>query len=473
MARWLTILLLVTGCGGAAPVVIDAPTGKAARTLPGVDSVFVALAERYAVRAGPDAVHRARAEQARTGGQALLALADSLLIRYAPPADTANVTTDDQAAAVEHFNEGARVLQADTPGAEELRQAAEQFRLALEADPYDTEAHYWLSRVYELQYRRLGEAGAVDEAISVLDRLVEMHPHRHDYTALLAAAYEASGSPAHWRAAGGLWSRAGQLLEEDALLALDTTTVMDTARAFVYWVNASRAFIEADDAAMAIAALQEAARWAQDAADRTYLAAEEEWLTWDENLANRKRYDRLLELARRDADAGVRGLEALLTQVTRRQARWEVSHQLALTLYNRGSIEAGITRLQALWEEVARVETPLRDRVREDYGVMAYSTGQRRREAGDLRSSVAYLLQSEATGFSQAAAAALTLAHVLRNDPVASLDAAQRAETGWDHLSYDDRRALLQLMVENHRRLGNRDEAARYATRYRRLPRDG
>ena len=146
---------------------------------------------------------------------------------------------------------------ATTRASKHCGEAAEHFREALAINPYDTEAHYWLSQVYEMQYARLGDMGAVDEAISVLDRLVEMHPHRHDYTALLATAYEASGSEADWRDAGALWHRAALLVEEDALLALDTLTVLDTTSAFIYQANASRAFAEGGQGDMALAALQE------------------------------------------------------------------------------------------------------------------------------------------------------------------------------------------------------------------------
>ena len=43
---------VMAGCGSSAPTVVEGPTREALypTRLPGVDSVFVALAERYAVR---------------------------------------------------------------------------------------------------------------------------------------------------------------------------------------------------------------------------------------------------------------------------------------------------------------------------------------------------------------------------------------------------------------------------------------
>ena len=66
---------------------------------------------------------------------------------------------------------------------------------------------------------------------------------------------------------------------------------------------------------------------------------------------------------------------------------------------------------------------------------MAYSIGLERRDGGELRAAVAYLLQAEATGYTQAPTAALTLALLFRNDPEASVEAALRAEDDWEALS--------------------------------------
>ena len=83
------------------------------------------------------------------------------------------------------------------------------------------------------------------------------------------------------------------------------------------------------------------------------MAAEEVWLTWDSVLANRKRYDHLLDLVERDAPAAIRGLEALATQVTSQRAKWDVAHQRALSLFNSGQSTLGIEAIQILWEDIA------------------------------------------------------------------------------------------------------------------------
>ena len=173
--------------------------------LPGVDSIFAAEAERLATVALVDNRQREAARRAVDGGVKLLDMADSLSARFAaaPPAGAVTVDAAAVNQATELFNEGARLLQPgeDPPGLIQLIEAESAFRRALVANPHDEEAHYWLSRVYEMQYERLGQAGAVNDAIEVLQRLVEMHPHVHDYAALLAETTQASG--AH-EAGGGL-----------------------------------------------------------------------------------------------------------------------------------------------------------------------------------------------------------------------------------------------------------------------------
>ena len=465
---WCTLLCLLLGCGGRTVLIVDSIPAPPPPALPGVDSVFIKLAMTYAQRGGvigEEAVQDAR--RSVQGGRHLLDIADSLTRHLDPDADSVQVTLDMENEAIRRFNAGAEALQSETPGLQELQAAADQFQLALAANPYDAEASYWLSRVYELQYERLGEAGAVRERVDVLRRLTELHPESSYYASLLAEAFEPVRTVQDWKDAGAWWHRAAGLAQDEYTLSLDAEAVLDTAIVFFYLANASRAFIEADEADLALAALVEAEPFAVEAGNQDYMQGEKDWILWDEVLWTRKQYDSLLVQGGADPAGAASGLEGLLNEVTNPIAKLEVEYQLGLMLHNAGDPDAGIIRLSAVWREVAPMTIPLRERVQEDYGLVAYTIARQKQSDGDLRAAMAYLLQSEATGFSQSPQVALTLSLLLRNDTEASLEAAQRAEAGWEGLEPADRQILLEHMVDIHRRRDDRDQALLYAERYR------
>ncbi|MCY3630772.1 MAG: hypothetical protein OXG94_12300 [Bacteroidetes bacterium] len=465
------VLLLVTGCAPREVLVLEPPPPTPTiPAVPGVDSVFAAMAQTFARRGHlVDARASETSRRAVEGGKRLFALADSLSARLAPSADSVLVSDEAVAESIRRFNAGAQVLDQPNMGTAELAAAAEQFNVALDSNPYDAEALYWLSRVYELQSERFMETGATEQNIDVLSRLTEMYPLRHDYAGLLASAFEGLDAISGWSQAGAWWHRASVLVRDEPSLSLDSNTQLDTASTFIYLANASRAFIEANEGNLALAAILEAAPFAVNEEERDYLTSEKEWLTWDATLVTRKRFDVLLQESLNNPAGAVTGFRSLIAEVTLPQAEVDVRHQLALALFNAGNPVMGITEIQQAWKDVAQMDSTIQGRIREDYGTMAYSLAIEHREAGELRTALAYLLQSEATKFSGAPLSALTRSILLRSDPNAALDAAKLAEAGWDQLDAGSQRTLLEHMVSLYRRLNNRDQAVRYAQRYREL----
>ena len=122
-----------------------------------MDSVFIALAEGYARLGGlVSEGDRQEARRVVAEGKRLLEIADSLMHGLSPDVDSAEVNGDAIAESIHRFNEGARHLQGDQgPGQWQLRAAAEQLQRALEANPLDAEAHYWLCRECGLDGRYL------------------------------------------------------------------------------------------------------------------------------------------------------------------------------------------------------------------------------------------------------------------------------------------------------------------------------
>ena len=349
--------------------------------MPGVDSNLVAQA--YALAEVSFARDAEAAVRLAEEGRKLVQLADSLVGGPAPehrwPPDAADSAHRDIAAGTQAFNAGAEALakyvEADSIRAVELLlEAAARFEEAIEADPFDEEARYWLARAYELIAARTNTQGPPQAAIEVLQRLVALHRDRHDYIALLAAAYGRVRTDEAFLAAGALWERAAQVAQDDALLDPDQTIVADTGVVFAYYVRGSRAFVEANRSDLALNALHSARSWTRTPEDHALVSSESAYIEWDRgNLANRKQFDALLEIASASPDKAAAGLEELAESVTHAKARMDVQHQLALAWYATGEYESAIGLMQELWHKSGNADSMTAGRLREDYATMAYN----------------------------------------------------------------------------------------------------
>ncbi len=451
---FLTLVLLGTGC--AVSTTIVPPVQPDQPTLPGVDSVRVQTA--WELAAESFARDAAQATRLSVEAHRLALLADSLLGR-APVAQTR-----DTVKALMAFNAGADVLdrlsEADSLQALKLlEEAAEKFEQALDADAFDDEASRWLAHVYEILAERFLRDGAIQDQLRVLHRLVARNQDRHDYIALLAAAQEQLQTKEAGIAAGALWERAALVLLDDVDIGL--TLVPDSAVLFAYHIRASRAFVLSDRSLLAQESLNSARSWQRTAAERALVHADSIWLAWDDgNLSARKRFDILLSDVAGNPEAAVEGLTALLADVHRWDARIDVRHQLALAHYASGAEEHAAASMQNL---VA--EAPGRQALIDDYAVMTYNLAQTLRNAGDLKSALAYLLQSASLDARTAARAAFDASILLRNNLEAAIKYARMAEARIDALGGSERHALIRYLAELYRRSGDREQAKIYIDR--------
>ena len=421
------VVLGCTSCQHTRHVTVDPAPLPEAEILPywpGVDSTVALAADTLAQAALISAQAREEGIRETRAALEMARLADNLLgtqVFIATPADNDTADIEQRQAAITAFNDGAQSLtkyseEVDSLRAAELLEtAAGHFAAALKANPFDEDAHFWLARVYELQADALGQAGATDGAIAVLQKLVSMQGHRPGYIALLAEAHERHGTPASALAAGALWQRAAEATIDNAVLDPDGRIAIDSAAAFTHFARSSRAFVQAVRSDLALEALEAAAAWATLKGDDSYVDAERQWILWDEgNLETRVRFDALLGLASSHPENAAIGLEALLAEVESEGARLEVQHELALIHYRVGRVDEAVGSLQSLWATVqdnSSADTARHSRIREDFGVMAFNIGMAHRAEGDLRGALGYLMQSEATGFSQFARAALEGSH--------------------------------------------------------------
>ncbi len=487
---WALLALILSGCTAARLSAGDAADAAAAADkvirLAGVDSTTLQAAMALAGGAFVDRKRQEAAAALADEGRALTQEADSLLaaIQSTMPAyldepvgpDTTSASG--QEAAVEAFNRGARALkryaEADSLHAASLLEEAQtRFEEALSLNPFDEEARYWLARVYSLRARRLGVAGEHEHAFLLLLRLSRMKQDDH---VLFAALAESAEHLHRWTHAAAFWQKAAGAARDDEALDPEGTHRADSSLIFGYYVRSERAYVEAGSSSLALRALREAEAWTHAEDELALLAEEHAWLRWDEgNITTRKTFDRLLGVSQEDPGTAAWGMEALLRQVTSRQARGEVRHRLGLLYYELGEPGRAAAALQALWHDLARRDgsapddSSLARRVREDYGAVTYLLARESYRQGDLRTALAYLLQSEQTGCRLAGRAALEAALLLGANVSAALEAARRAERRMAELAPEERRRLLRYMVELHRRRGDRREAMRYLEAYRRL----
>ena len=300
-----------------------------------------------------------------------------------------------------------------------------------------------------------------------------MHQDEHGIFASLATTYE---HLEQWTNAGTLWQRAARIALDDEELDPEGEHQADSSLIMNYYVRSERAYVEAGSSEAALRALSEAKAWAQTADDHAFLNEEQAWLLWDDgNLETRKAWDELLSLGETEPDAAIKGMEVLLVRVARKQARDEVRHRLGLLYYKEGEQAQAVDTLQALWRDLeheaatVEAEAEFAERVREDYGRVAYNLALAHYREGDLRAALAYLLQSEQTGFGQAGRAAFEVALLLRNNVDEALEAARRAEARMAQLERNEQKDLLRYMVELYRRKGDREQALRYVQKYRAL----
>ena len=495
----LTLLaFVVLGCSSSreAAVEDDVPAADTLATaesrihyFAGVDSSVSAATMALADNSFVNSEQQEEASGLVVQGRDLVAEADSLLasqkdtlafLRDPAGKDTTSAATRE--AALLAFNEGAQALSSYADEADSLEapalleEAQAHFERALTINPFDAEARYWLARVYTLRASRLGASEEHTKALEVLLRLLQMRQDDHALWASVATTYEHLGQ---WLDAARTWIQAAQVALDDVEMDPDGGRAADASILFTYYVRGERAFVEADSSGAALRTLVEAAHWAAGPDDEAFLEEERVWLLWDDgNLASRKAWDELLALVEREPEVAVVGMEDLLGQVRRRHARFEVRHRLAVLYYTTDRHEQAADSLQSLWHDLVQVQPgqvasladeALVERVREDCGTVTYNLALLRYREGNLRAALAYLLQSEQTGFGQSGRAALEAALMLRNNIEKALEVAERAEAKIAQLAPAEQKKLLRYMVELHRRRGDREAARRYVEKYRLL----
>lgn len=494
----LAVALIVGACASSAPLEEEPPAEEEPEapmvTIPaGVDSAAAFYASAIADESFVSFALQERARERAAAAQALVSASDTLWTYLTVSADTArDLSVEEESAAIRAYNRGAEALaeyaqisQAEDISEEILRsmqadlldEAQAGFEESLQIDPYDEDTRFRLSQVYSLQADRLGREEAYEEAITILERLVRLRPDQHGLFAALANSYYAVEE---WTASAEAYRRAAEVHLESAELALEQEAAPDSSLLFQYAIAEADAHVYSLRAEPALAAYDRAEVYATTEDDSVFVAEEIEWVLWDDgNITNSFTRDSLAQLA----DAGRyeearQGFTSLRASVETQGARDWTDWRLALVEYEVGDRDTAADRLQALVNRTEREENgePVEashKRYFNAYGTICYNLGlEYLSERRDNRTALKYFEQSTRVPWNGQARAALEAAQVLRNNVSRAIQYAELAAEQEQQLSAEDRQTLFRTLVEYHRRMGNREEATRYAEHYRSLQTD-
>jgi len=399
------------------------------------------------------------------------------------------VSPEDSARAWDAATEGGRALveldrtlresnlDADALAAQTARlldSAEVALETAFELNPFDSRSRLWLSRVYELQARRLGQAEAYHRAIDELEKLARLTPDQHSVFAMLANNYYRLEE---WGPAAENYARAEDVYLKTYDLVADGPAPVDSALLYSYIRAQAEMHVRRLDAAPAASAFEKSLRYAPASEDSAYVSGELRWMAWDDmNLASSFARDSLAALEQSgDLEAARDGYDRLLPQLRAQGAIDEVDWRLAIVDYNLGRGEAAAVRLQKL---VKRTETDadgvpvdsVYARYLNDYGTLCLNLGRDfLHDRKDNRTALKYFEQATRVVWPRRAVAFLEIATLLQSNVEGSLENAGRALEGEDDLTVDQRKDLYRLLMGLYRRSGEFDQARRFRDAYRSL----
>ena len=423
-------------------------------------------------------------------GRALVSESDSLWRSFTATIDTPTTISEaDSVAAAEAASTGGQALveldrllregDDDTASlaartAVLLDSAEHTLETAHRLNPFDTRSRLWLSRVYELQARRLGQANAYALAIDELDKLSRLTPDDHSVFAMLANNYF---HLADWSSAARQYQRAEDVYLATYDLVVDTVPELDSALIYSYARARADMRVRLLDAEGAVSAYTHALIHAPTAADSVYVNAELAWIAWDDtNIAASLARDSLAALEEDgDLAAARRGYQVLLPTLTAVKAINEVDWRLAIVDYNTGNGEAAVARLRSLVDRIATDSTgkPIDtadSRYLDDYGAVCLNLARMLlHDQRDNRTALKYYEQATRIEWEGRAVAYLETATLLRTNVPAALDHATHALEREAELSVDQRKTLYRSLMDLYRRSGDFDRARAFRDRYRTL----
>ena len=485
----IIIVILLAGCGGSRSTTSDRFSASSFFVPAGVDSSVAILADSLSRESFVDFEREAQSRTLSEEAYRLVQESDSLWrILEMTREDGYVVSEEDSIQSIHSFNEAAVAYQeaAQLTGDDEeallrrqeglLDLAQQKFEEAITYNPYDEQARALLARVYLFQYNRLKRQGAIENSITILERLVRLEKGRHDFYSELASAYY---SQENWSEAALNYRNAELTLYEAREMDVNAETpgqltTQDSLTLFNYTYYFGESSAYAYDAPSALQALDRARTFAPGPAELDIVDGVVDWIAWDDgNIQASEMRDDLAMLESENLGAAEKGYNDLMGIVQTQTARDEVTWKLALVEANLDKTESAVSRLKGLVDRTPLQAdgTPADEeyvRYFDAYGTLCYNlASENLKEKRDKRAALTYYLQSAQFSWENQARAFFEAARILQNN---TPEAIRYAEKGLDsNPSAEDQKSLYALLVSLHRRAGNQSEARRYFSLHKAL----
>ena len=359
----LLACIILSGCGGSKGTVSDG-FGHSSFFVPaGVDSSVAILADSLSRESFVEYEKEAQGRELSEEAYELVLESDSLWkILEMTREDGHQVSENDSIQSIHSFNEAAVAYQeaAQLNGSEEalltrqaglLDLAQQKFEEALTFNPFDEQTRALLGRVYLYQYSRLKKEGAIENSITILERLVRLEKGRHEFFSELASAYY---SQENWQLAAVNYLKAEAALidaretdvnapEPGLLSDQDSLTLFN----YAYYYGETSAFTYNTNEAMN--ALSRAKTFAPGPAEVEIVDGVIDWIEWDGgNIRASELRDELALLEGDNLEAAEDGYHDLMALLQTPSAKDEITWKLALVEANLKKNESAVTRLKAL-----------------------------------------------------------------------------------------------------------------------------
>jgi len=491
--------LLLMACGSSEPATTTTTTStsqgpstakSSVYVPPGVDSSTAERADSLANQSFVSLEQQEKATARAEEGRSLKQISDSLWKYLEMGNDTTqidSVSQEKRIAAVKAYNRGAKSLgewqevraseeldstKAAKMQAQLLDDAQAAFEEAVQLNPYDQATRNRLGQIYELQAERLGQKEAYDKAIEVYEKLTRLR--KDSYVPFLNLANSYYETDQYVEAAEN-YRKARKTYLESVELSIEEDVQVDSTLVFEVALAEGEALRYARDAESALEVYRVAETYANTPEKKRRAESWVEWINWDDrNIAASFARDSLQSLAGKGQFvAAVEGFRDLKPRLQTQSARDEIDWRLAQAEYQSGERDRAAERLQALVErtETTLDGTPVDSTYQEyfdTYGTICLNLG-RKKQGENVRTALKYFEQAANVPWERQALAELEAGKLLRNNVDTSIEYLESAAENDEALQMKDRLELYRTLVNQHRRLGNREEAKKYLKTMRRL----
>lgn len=484
----IAVFLFVSACATSSSYqILEESEAKRELIVPaGVDSLTAAESRELADSSFVSYQREQEAEEMKRRANAYRAESDTLWYYLSLDSDEGDQTVDsDDPEFVDAFNVGAdsyiearsinqqeQINQNDINRYSELvENAISAFERALRVNPFDTEVRLLLGELYGTKAIRLNREEEHEKAIDVLEKLVRIEKGEHVVYRLLADNYFSLNN--YELAATNYKSAKTTLLETapltDSYMEYGGFTPNDSTSITDYLYFEALSYANLFDAEKALSLFNEAKSYAISDDDIAAINSQIDFINWDDgNILGSMRRDSLITLVNNghleQAESGYMELQRSLKT---KKANDEIDWRLGVVQYQLGKEDEAADRLLSLIQrtEINQDGSPVDSlyvRYFNDFGVITYNIGVQYLNERNRNLALKYFNQSTKVKWDNRARSYLSIADLLSNNVTEAIYHAELAEEELDSLDEQNRIELYEMLMDLHRRNGNRDRAMYY-----------